>query len=367
MSAFSGGGVAAPRLSTEAFDDAELLCQLVDVIGETSQCLDALVARRASLESCIRLTEDLHRHLHAAHSTVAQRLSFLGMQVQNANAGQQGLPSQGDRDAPRCAARATLKGRVSFTHSGGVHRLAIALLTFDRLRLVPVRSLRSEPERLIAEAKALSERLQAEMMPSPPPQIGSAAAGSSYLRAAAPDVRASQMLSLSTTHATKAITSRSSQPLPAATHDVPFLLQGVLSIGAESSTELSSLHTEVGISAESTAAPSATVAVTTVTSAAGADAYFATSQTLPTAESVSDANGGHASATVGDSDADNAALRVKEHDASVDATEGEAEGCKTAPLSAPGGGPSTSSWARAGRRRSDEQGHEQDTGAGGSP
>ena len=40
-------------------------------------------------------------------------------------------------------------------------------------------SLRSEPERLIAGARALSARLQDEMMPPPPPQVGSAI-GSSH-------------------------------------------------------------------------------------------------------------------------------------------------------------------------------------------
>jgi len=249
-----------------AVDDADLLGQLTEVIGETGQCLDALLARRASLNACIQLAEELHRHLHAAHSTVAQRIVYLSGQIQYSDHAH-GLPSQADSDAS------------SFRNEP------------ERLK----------PERLIAEARGLSERLQDEMMPPLPPQVGGAARGKHHGHTDAHTTGASHHSSLSMTNVTESNCSPASQPpqlqLPAAPSDasmVPFVLQGVLSIGPETgATESGHSHDAAAASRAPSSAASPTVAAAEVVSASSG-AHVATSHSLP-ADSIPDANGRHAS------------------------------------------------------------------------
>lgn len=83
-------------------DGAQLLHQLQDAIHETGECLNTLIPRRETLNSCIRLTEELHNQLHAAHATVTQRISFLSAQLEHRDRLQSDA-DLADIDGPRCA------------------------------------------------------------------------------------------------------------------------------------------------------------------------------------------------------------------------------------------------------------------------
>ena len=74
--------VASDLSATEADDDAELLQQLTDVIGQTRECHRSLIARRGSLDACIRHAEELQTHLHGAHTRVLQRIQYLVQALQ---------------------------------------------------------------------------------------------------------------------------------------------------------------------------------------------------------------------------------------------------------------------------------------------
>ena len=179
-------------------DDAELLQQLAGVIYQTSECYRSLIARRDSLDACVRHAEELQTHLHGAHARAVQRIQYLEQAMQPDAASS----SDSENNAVRCARRSfeacqqihfilPAPSRLPMCPSAHVLacqcvsrafvfacvrtlvRLLKALTHPPHMVLVPVHRTRSEQEQQTTlQVKDLLQRLQDEMMPAPPPQVG---------------------------------------------------------------------------------------------------------------------------------------------------------------------------------------------------
>lgn len=111
-------------------DDAELLQQLAGVIYQTSECYRSLIARRDSLDACVRHAEELQTHLHGAHARAVQRIQYLEQAMQ-----------------PDAASSSDSENNAVRTRS-------------------------EQEQQTTLQVKDLLQRLQDEMMPAPPPQVG---------------------------------------------------------------------------------------------------------------------------------------------------------------------------------------------------